>query len=192
MVALPNQLRPFNKERFDECMAFISAKHRSPLTQYDMVKLHIMADVYHFLNHGKPIIGGPVFRRKHGPVVQPAYARVRGWGDDWERTDAQPEAFQVVGKRRNVYIFRPLLAVGSDAFSRSELEALEQAWQCVMTKGWRVSQRFFHEEDSFIGRAWRAAGVDGQPIDWRVIVDAYRELHPEFKHADHLKALIGL
>lgn len=185
-----NQLRPFNKERFDECMAFLCAEHRSTLTQYDMVKLHIMADVFHFLQYGKPIIGGPMFRWKNGPVVRPAYNRVRRWGRQWEETGTQPDAFRIVGKRRTAFLFKPARSIDSGAFSQNELSSLDRAWRCVMTKGWKESQEFFHGANSFIGRAWNAASDDGQPIDWQAIIDAYQSLHPDFQNTDHLKALV--
>lgn len=186
-----DQLLPFNRERFDECMAYLGGRHRWPLTQYDMVKLHVMTDVFHTLRTGRPMIGGPLSRWKHGPVVRPAYNRVRRWGHDWEATGKQPAAFEVVGKRRNAFLFRPTLPVDDTHFGGDERAALGQAWRCVTTKGWSASQRFFHAE-SFIGRVWEAVGADGEPIDWNAIVDAYAADHPEYALAAHVKALIAL
>jgi uncharacterized phage-associated protein len=187
------EVRPFNKERFDECMAYLGTMHNKSLTQYDMVKLHVMADVYHILEYGKPIIGGPLSRWAHGPVVEPAYNRLRRWGYEWEADHThQPESFYISAKEGQKFVFLPVAEVDETYFSKAELSSLAKAWDCVMSrKSWADSQDFFHK-DSFIGRVWEAAGEDGRPIDWAAIVDAYKDAYPDYKNAEHIKALIAL
>jgi len=187
-----SQLMPFNEHRFDSCMALLSSKHNQELTQYDMVKLHVMTDIFHTLKHGKPVIGGPLSRWPRGPVVKEAYNRVRHWGHEWDKNDAQPDLFRILRKKNKSFYFKPIVSVGQDEFSPSELTAMEEAWKAVMTKDWSGSQKFFHDDSTFVGRAWKAAGGDGTPIDWRDVVRAYQATHPEYKIADEIIALISL
>ena len=146
-------------------MAFLSSKHNQELTQYDMVKLHVMIDIFHTLQQGKPVIGGSLSKWPHGPVVKAAYNRVRSWGHEWDKNQAQPEVFRIQRKVKKSFYYKAIVPFDQDEFSPSELSAMEEAWKVVMTRGWSNSQKFFHDDSSFIGRAWNAAGADGTPID---------------------------
>lgn len=186
-----NQLQPFNAERFDACLAYLAQSHNRTLTQYDMVKIHVMADIYHTLKYGKPIIGGPLRGWPHGPVVDSAYNRVMHWAHDWDDDhEQQPESFRIVRKTGKSFVFEPTVEVSEDDFSPAELAAMQAAWNCVMTKGWNRSQDFFHKE-SFVGRVWEKTGGNGEPIDWRDIIDAYAQENPTFE-AQPIKALISI
>src|SRR5438034_11767384 len=76
---LLTQLQPFNDHRFDDCMAFLAAKHGRPLSVYEMMKLHAMIDVYHTLDRGKPVIGGSLWPFTNGPISRVAKSRVGQW-----------------------------------------------------------------------------------------------------------------
>src|SRR5580704_9195545 len=73
------QLQPFNEHRFDDCMAYLAAKNCRPLSVYEMMKLHVMIDVYHAIARGKPVIGGSLSPFTNGPVSRSAKSRITQW-----------------------------------------------------------------------------------------------------------------
>jgi uncharacterized phage-associated protein len=182
-----SQLLPFNEGRFDACMAYLARKHQRLLTKYDMVKIHVMADVLHVLEHGKPIIGGAISPWQFGPVVARAYKRLRAWECKFDEIGAEPENYSIAGRAGNSLEFRPTLAVEADDFSPSELTAMEGAWQKVMEqlRDFQESQQYFHGSGSFIGRAWNKARLEGRDLDWEEVIAEYEKegdlAHPEVK-----------
>lgn len=187
-------VNPFNKDRFDECMAYLLSKHGGSLTQYEMVKIHVMADVLHTLKYGRAIIGGGIAKWRNGPVVQEAYNRVRHWAYQWEADPAQqPEGFRIVAKEGTKFRFVAEGEAPSDRdFSSAERDTLCEAWNRVKSMKWGTSQDFFHDPNvSFLGKVWHEAGDEGSPIDWVKLIDAYASEHPDFRHADALKVLIS-
>lgn len=187
---------PFNPERFDAVMAYLSKAHGRELTQRDMVKLHVMTDVFHVLAHGRQIIGGKLERWKGGAVVNPAYRRVRRFGYEWDQNETQPEHFRITGARttrklNRVFNFAATLDVDQRQFSESELAAMERAWACVMSKSESDFDAFFHSPDTFMGRAWQKAGKDGAAIAWDEIVDAYADLNPDYSIREEIKTLLS-
>src|SRR5690606_20325282 len=103
-------------------------KHNQPLTQYHMVKLHVMIDFLHLLYYGCPVIGGALERWKHGPVVQRAYNRVALWGRRYDEGGIQPETFEIVSKDGKAWKFTPSAPVDPDEFSKTELHVMDEAW----------------------------------------------------------------
>src|SRR4051794_15408033 len=71
-----SQITPFNQHRFDAVIRYLSARHGRTLTQNDIVKIHVMTDVYHVIDYGMPVMGGQLEPWKHGAVVQRAYNRI--------------------------------------------------------------------------------------------------------------------
>jgi len=189
--SLPRQLIPFNRHRFDAAMAVLSHKHKSTLTQLDMVKLHVMIDVFHVLFHGKPVIGGVIEKWAGGAVVAQAYRRLRRAAGEWEQDRTQPDNYKILGKRRNAFIFQPTSKPDERDFSKTELHAMEQSWDCVMSKGFLDRQKFFHDENCFMGRAWIKA-IGNKPIHWEDVIDAYADLHPEYEFRDQIKTLVSI
>lgn len=188
--AVLNQLTPFNEHRFDACMTYLAREHGRSLTQYEMVKLHIMADVFHVLEYGTPIIGGSVERWPHGPVVRRAYNRLMGWWRRFQETGEQSEQFSAEPYQNKQVIFSPKKQTDFDDLSESEIDALEKAWDTISRMDWTRSQSFFHDPEFFMGRAWSNARAEGRPIDWLEIIDAYDESTGE-DHS-HIKRMIRL
>lgn len=181
---------PFNDCQFDKAMLWLSSRH-GPLTQYDMVKLHIMTDVFHVLAHGRPVIGGSLERWKNGAVVRPAYGRLRRLIVHYEMGKETGD-FLVAPTNGNAYTFQPKpeTVVDADDFSQSELDAMECAWQAIGGMNWNRSQQYMHDPSSFMGVAWTAAGQENSPIDWISIIDAFDRQH-RTDHS-HIKSLISL
>ena len=168
-----SQIIPFNENRFDACMVYLAQKHSRNLTQYEMVKLHVMADVYHTITYGQPMIGGSLEAWTNGPVVKKAYNRVAVWGHRFDETGEQSPMFNLVEQLGNANHFKPSVEADPDDFSVSEVEALEKAWDTVMSMEFRASQDYFHKPISFIGKAWHNAKLQSRAIDWNDIIDAY-------------------
>jgi hypothetical protein len=179
-IKLPSrltQLQPFNEHRFDDCMAYLSAKYGRPLSTYEMMKLHVMVDVHHTLNNAMPVIGGDVWPFKNGPVARCAKNRVADWIKRYEVSGESPEGFEIIDKGDR-YRFAPTAIPDKDDFSESELAAMELAWADVVPAlnsgpdGFARSQNFFHS-DSPIGQAWAKAWARAGALDWNEIIDAY-------------------
>jgi len=172
-------------------MAYLSRKHGNRiLTQRDIVKLHVMTDVYHVLHVGKPVIGGPLLRWEGGAVVKQCYNRLRHWGYRWEDDKTQPESYKILGKQGKKFLYEPIMEVDATDFSRSELVAMDEAWNAVMS-GYEESDKFFHSPDTFMGRAWLKAQRDGCPIRWEDIIDAYADLTPSYTLREHVKVMVS-
>lgn len=185
-----SQLMPFNEHRFDACLTYLSKEYGKTLTQYDMVKLHVMIDVFHVLEYGRPVIGGRVQPWEHGPVVRLAYNRIMQWWHTVKETGKQPEKFHIEHLQNKKIAFTATTDPDFDDLSETEIEAMERAWKAVMTKNWESSQAYFHDPSTFMGRAWSNASAEGRSIDWDEIIDAYDELTGE--NHSHVKRMIRL
>ena len=170
-----NQLQPFNEARFDACMAYLGQKMSADLTQYEMVKLHVVIDLIHTAFHGQPVIGGRLEAWQYGPVIDSAYNRVKRWGHRFDKYGTQPEQFDIVSRDGNKLVLRPTCEIDPDEFSPAEIDAMERAWQLVKNEHvrWSSSQDFFHNPATPIGKVWCVARENDSPIDWRDFVRAW-------------------
>lgn len=187
---MPSQLMPFNEEQFDRCALWLVKHLGKPPTQYDLIKFHVMTDVYHVLCCGSQIIGGPLEKWKWGPVVPRAFRRLKHETERFERGQ-KIGPLEVHAGPGNIYEFTALdgAAVDDDEFSNTELSAMEEALK-VVELPFDQSQQFFHEPNaSFMGKAWFEVS-DGSPIDWNNVVDAY-DIQHRSDHG-HIKALIAI
>jgi len=185
------QLMPFNEAQFDRCALWVALKFGKPLTQYDLVKFHVMTDIYHVLDYGRPVIGGPFEKWKLGPVGPRAYHRLKYDIQNFEHGRPECLPLSIKAGCGNAYEFtaRSDAVLDEEEFSQSEIKAMEGALKIVML-GFQKSQEFFHDPSkSFVGKAW-ASTADGCPIEWTVIVDAYDAEHGT-DHS-HIKTLIQL
>jgi hypothetical protein len=186
-----SQLQPFNEHRFDDCIAYLAAKHDRPLGVYEMMKLHVMIDVYHTLDRGAPVIGGTIYPFTNGPVSRSSKSRVSHWQKQYEMKARMPDGFLVIDEGDRLRV-KPARVPDEDDFSRSELAAMDRAWHDVVKLldegGFQASQAFFHR-DGFIGRAWKKARNCGQNLDWNDIIDEYHSEHSD-KDPSRIKALL--
>ncbi len=172
-------------------MAYFGTKYGRKLSQYDMMKLHILSDIFHTLETGSPMIGGSLEPWKHGPVVKNAYNRVACWAYRYDQTGEQPDRFRLVDQQGNSNRFEPTAPPDEDDFSDTEKAAMQKAWETVipLLDNWNKCERFFHAPDaSFIGCAWANATQAGRDIDWHDIVDCYDRFH-QTDHS-HIKTLM--
>jgi hypothetical protein len=203
MPAVLNQLAPFNAHRFEAVIAYMSwkAKVKRTFDQYEMLKLHVMIDVLHVLKYGQPVIGGQLEAWQDGPVVHEAYYQVTQWIRSAETGGVRPRYLCVTRGhgRRNVILCTATAEPDPDDFSESELEVMRQAWKLVVKQSYADLKKYFHEDASFIGRAYKKAVArdPGQTYDiqisWDDIIDEYAKEHridPEY--VAYLKGAIRL
>jgi hypothetical protein len=188
-----SQLQPFNEHRFDSAIALLSQKHGRPVSKYEAVKLHMLADVFHTLTTGTPIIGGTLQPWPNGPVIEEAYERLDDWCTRFDYMGEMPDGFEITACK-NLRFLSPTFSPDAGDFSASELESLNRAWSLFIPmmddgyNGYMKSQEFFHSDETFIGRAYNRAKQAGRDIDWNDIIDAYDALHGT--DHEHIKALI--
>jgi hypothetical protein len=183
-------LQPFNQAQFDACAGYFAWKVRRPLTQLDLIKLHVLTDFFHILARGRQVIGGEFLAWQHGPVVEDAYKRVSGWRRNFDRDGDQPPCLQVVGIEEGRCQFTATGEPDLDEFSQSEIEAMDQAVKTYNgLKGPQSANSFFHGENSYFGRAWRSAREGARGIDLIELIEGY-DVQTGEDHAD-VKTLIG-
>lgn len=184
------QLQPFNQLQFDACAAYFAWQFARPLTQLDLIKLHVLTDFFHVLAQGRQLIGGEFLPWRHGPVVEPAYKRVSRWRRAYDRDGDQPPCLQIVGVEEGRCQFEAAAKPDPDEFSKVEISAMDRAILTYAELRHPGSvNAFFHHPDSYFGHAWSRAREENRSIDLLELIDAY-EKHAGEDHSN-VKVLIG-
>jgi antitoxin SocA-like protein len=186
------QVLPFNQFRFEDCMAYLSAKHDRELSVYELMKLHVMIDVFHTISRGKPVIGGTFSAFRSGPVSRTAKHHVREWLDLYEEGSETPELFDATEKDADRTYFKAKESPDPDEFSKSELDAMDKAWETViplLDESFKKSQDYFHK-DSPVGKAWLCAKKAGRELNWNDIIDEFNQ--DTGRNHSHLKTIMQL
>lgn len=188
-VSRVTALQPFNQSQFDACAAYFARKWLRPLTQLDLIKLHVLTDFFHILARGRPVIGGEFLPWQHGPVVESAYKRVNGWKQQFDQDGAQPPCLQIVGIEDNRCQFQAVGELDLTDFSQSEIAAMDRAVDQYRKMNQPGSvNRFFHDPSSYFGRAWVSARANHRSIDLIELIDEY-DAETSEDHSD-VKTLI--
>ena len=169
------RLIPFNPHRFDACAAYLAQQYGRPLTIFELVKHHVMTDVYHVLQTGHQAIGGELEPWPYGPVNERAFKRLKHWEHLHEETGYQPAEYEVT--KADLYAFTPRADFNPDDTSPAELQAMDMAIDLLQRQSFGDAYRFFHGDDTFMGRAYNAAEAENRAIAWDDILDAYDALH---------------
>jgi hypothetical protein len=170
------KLIPFNPHRFDACMGYLAqAVYARPLTIFEMVKLHVMTDVFHVLQHAHQAIGGELTPWPYGPVVEPAYNRLKHWQHRNDEDGTQPTEYQIIPGE--VTGFQPRAAYDPEDLAPAELEAMNKAVTLLRPLSFDDAYRFFHSNDTFMGRAYNRAKAEGRALAWGDIIDAHDQIH---------------
>ncbi len=185
------ELQLFNQGRLDASMAWVSKEFDRILDQYDVVKVHALADVLHVFKHHRPIIGGTFKKMKYGPVARDSLNRAKAWALD----ENSPMVETGTVGNRQLFSLRST-ATRESMFTASERDTLLDSAQIVFGMTWRRSQQFFHGElihgrGSSLGRAWKATPILNAPISWDLIINAYAEITGETDNAGILSDLLG-
>lgn len=169
------RLIPFNPHRFDACAAYLAQQYGRPLTIFELVKHHVMTDVFHVLQTGHQAIGGELEPWPWGPVNERAYKRLKHWEHCHEETQEQPAEYELT--KADLYGFSPRASFDLDDTSPAELRAMNNAIGLLSGKSFQESYDFFHGNDTFMGRAYNAAKAEGRALAWDDILDAHDALH---------------
>jgi hypothetical protein len=167
------RLIPFNPHRFDACMAYLAKLYGRPLSVFEMVKHHVMTDVYHVLKHGHQVIGGELRPWPYGPVVEEAYNRLKYWEHRHEESGGtfQPTEYKI--EKGDLATFSPTTALDPEELSPSELEAMGEAIALLKPMSFDAAYRFFHRDESFMGSAYNRAIAENRALSWEDIIDSY-------------------
>lgn len=168
------KLIPFNAARFDACMAALSQIYGKPFTILDMVKLHVMTDVYHVLDTGHQAIGGALAPWKFGPVVKEAYCRLDHWYHEWQETGLEPAEYGLLPSQYTIY--QPRQQPDFDDISQSEQRAMQKAADLLRPMDFSLAYDFFHNDSTFMGRAYNRAAQEQRLLSWTDILDAHDQI----------------
>jgi hypothetical protein len=167
------RLIPFNPSRFDVCLAYVAKHYDRPLTLFELVKYHVMTDVFHVLKHGHQAIGGELRPWPYGPVVEEAYNRLKHWELSHEESGGtfQPTEYRIL--KGDLATFSPNAQFDPEDLSQSELEAMGEAISLLKPMSFDSAYRFFHHDESFMGRAYKIAVAEDRALSWNDIIDSY-------------------
>ncbi|MFI4861227.1 MAG: type II toxin-antitoxin system antitoxin SocA domain-containing protein [Phycisphaerales bacterium JB063] len=168
---MPNPY-PFNDRRYDLVLSYVLSKTDLTLDVFGMVKLHAMVDALHVIETGRPMIGGQFEAWKDGPVARPAYARANRILEELESADLF-HVLKMAGPHPLVSL-NAAHQIDLDEFSRSELEAMNQAAKFfVEHEDFGSRYDFFHDPNQFMGFAWTMARKEDRPLSWLEVIEAY-------------------
>jgi hypothetical protein len=176
-TSIITRLIPFNPHRFDVCMSYLAQRiYKRPLTIFELVKHHVMTDVFHVLKLGHQAIGGELQPWPYGPVVEPAYRRLKGWEHRHEEAadHAEPAEYQITDAELSG--FMPTIPFDADDLSPSEVDAMNEASQLLRPMSFDDAFRFFHSDNTFMGRAYNLAKGENRAMAWAEIIDAHDQL----------------
>jgi hypothetical protein len=170
------KLIPFNADRFDACASFLANHvYGRPLSIFELVKHHVMTDVFHVLRHGHQAIGGELQPWQYGPVVEPAYKRLKHWAHCHEEHGFQPSEYRIIDGAPESFL--PLIEADPDDLSPAEVKAMHQAAELLRPMDFDAAFYFFHSDSTFMGRAYNRAKSEGRALAWGDIIDAHDQLH---------------
>ena len=171
------RLIPFNPHRFDACMSYIAQRiYQRPLTIFELVKHHVMTDVFQVLAHGHQVIGGELEPWPFGPVIEPAYNRLKHWEQRHEESGGafQPPEYEILDGELAAY--RPRASFDPDDISPAEVDAMTRAADLLRPLSFDEAYRFFHDDGTFMGRAYNRALSERRALAWGDIIDAHDQI----------------
>lgn len=170
------RLAPFNRHRYDLCIAYVMKVDEQPLDDYELTKIHALIDGFHVASTGLPVIGGSLDQWPRGPVCPEANTHVVSLLES--RLHPEP-LFEVVkggaaAKADRMLGFSKKGEVDKDDFSVTELDAIEHARRVFNSMTRIVMYEYFHNPKHFLGHAWtKAKNEHHKSLDWHDILDGY-------------------
>ena len=164
---------PFDEAALRRCIAYLTNRKYRSLTQFYIVELNILIDLFHILRTGKPVVGGSVAPWEFGPVVPEAYRTCDGWKTDYDHFGKHPQGLKVVrriGRRTSIKTAGP---VDLEEFSQSELDAMELAWNEIAYLNFAGLLHYTCSPDTFLGAEYTAARNENRMMDWDQIIASY-------------------
>lgn len=105
---------PYNKRKAVQVVLWLLNKHGDKLNKMQLVKLIFLADRYHLLHYGRPIVGGRYFAMKLGPVCSELL-------DDIDQSESE----EIFPFSLNDYNVVTNTVANEDFLSESDIETLE-------------------------------------------------------------------
>lgn len=177
MANVLNQITPFNKHRFNECMTWFTRYAGKSLSQYDLVKLHVLTDVFHVMTHGSPVIGGALNAWDLGPVVPLAYNLIDHWAHRARESPEQEhltDYFRVTPGAGKINDYTSVKEPDLEDFSDSEMECMVLAWSVFSKLRSKSAREEYFHNSSFLGKAWQAARDEQrEEMSWDDLIDEY-------------------
>ena len=202
-----------NVQRRDDALYLLGCEYGRPLTQYEICKTHVLADVLHVVQTGKVIFGGTLYAMPFGPVVKRTLDDCARWamGVVLAATHARqppsvppplyPSGWR--GSQNQIIEYRasPTYGRREEAlwthFSDAEQAHVRQAYEQVISMPWDRSQAYFHDPVSAVGYAYDVATrpfarpfkgrVD---MNWFDVLDGAEKI--EFEDVSYSRAMLGL
>lgn len=158
MIHMPHQdirFRPSYRKSLE--VILWCANKRGSVDFHTVLKVLFGAEVAHLNHWGRPIVGDTYSAMEYGPVPTGTY----------ELMKREPLALELLGDpdppfRVKGYTVTPLRQADLSAFSRSELEALEEGWREYGNAGFADRTARSHQHAAW-QRAWDAGR---NRMDW--------------------------
>jgi len=121
---------PFDAEKFLAVVQYVAEKNVPELDKYKICKLVFLADKYHLVRYGRPIIGGRYCALPYGPVPSQALDLLNAFIEANDLSSADPQVREMADKLEVDRRFRDprFSAKAGPAFrllSKSDLMALD-------------------------------------------------------------------
>lgn len=165
-------------------MAYLAREeYRRPLTIFELVKHHVMIDVYMVLATGHQVIGGELKPWPFGPVVEEAYERLKGWEHRYEESHGEFQPAEYLLSDGELTAFEPRVAADpQEDFASAEIAAMSRASALLKSMTFDQAYHFFHSPATFMGRAYTTAREDRMAIAWPDVLDAHDAIHGTDHH----------
>jgi uncharacterized phage-associated protein len=155
----------FSLDKFTNALAYFAWKGVKDLTKLKAVKLLYLADRYHLLRYGRPVVGDRYIAMDLGPVPEDAFQLISrliepAEVDDPERAQAleRLEVYRGFMRRYSYPVLRARSAPDLSVFSESDLEALDATLKEYGSKPARSLVDLTHEH-----RAYKRANAGRVP-----------------------------
>ncbi|KAB0671127.1 SocA family protein [Oryzomonas sagensis] len=115
----------FNYQKATQALNFFATKEGGEIEKLKALKLIFFADKYHLRKFGRPITNDEYYAMKLGPVA----SGVKDIAENSSFLDEKEELYSTQFLNSNRLCFSSKREVDSKVFSRSDIEALEFAWE---------------------------------------------------------------
>lgn len=127
------------------------AERQDPIDFYHVLKVVFFADKFHLNNYGRPIVGDTYEAKNHGPVAKTIYDILKQDALELQALDAYSEGanagppFEI----RNRYWVHPNRPADKKLLSRSDIEALQWAFEKYGAMSFRKLEQITHDDPSW-------------------------------------------
>jgi len=133
---------------------------------YRICKLTFLADIWHLNTYGRPLTGDNYVAMRYGPVPTAAYNILRRKNNKLKHLGVSEFPFVVEKKARATQVF-PAREPDLDAFSKSDVKALEHSFERYAHLSFEALRAMTHEHPAY-RNAWDRRGEkQASDMDYR-------------------------